>query len=323
MLHRLWFAVTRVRSGDRFCVLGILLLSLMLASCDFGGGGRDVSADSLTVNKATANDWQKVIHECISKVEQSDAVFYRRGHRVTGKELAREMRENLRIVLRHKSVPDPFGRNAGILLTVITTHEGYAMDGITGPPMPYEVDVNGQRMKLYDWLKQGLGLERLPGEEEGHKVLLPLYEPVVSEELLKQWEDYLDRCIQVTKEAQGCRFYVGGQWLSADQAAAVFASNRADALHGLKQPDFTHPEQKDLYTARSILVDLTSVRLKRPEEYPSRTEYVQEAHRLFREGWKTKVEHNGIQEELIDWLLREVGEPPPMPRLEKKGKGSG
>ncbi|MEI6568561.1 MAG: hypothetical protein WCR20_17910, partial [Verrucomicrobiota bacterium] len=121
-------------------------------------------------------------------MENSDAAFYRRGERVTGKELARQMREYLKVVLRVKSVPDPFGRNAGITLAMITTHEGIAMDGLTGPPQPCEVEVGGRRMKVYDWLKQEFGVNNVPGEEEGHEVFVTLYETELKPELLAQWE---------------------------------------------------------------------------------------------------------------------------------------
>lgn len=301
----------------------VLMCLALLVSCNIGDDLEE-SGSAAPVDKAPAEGWEKVIYQCIATVQQSDAVFYRRGKQVSGRELAREMRNNLRIVLRHKSIPEPFGRNAGVLLVVITTHEGYAMDGITGPPAAYEVAVGGRRMKVYDWLKAELGLKELPGEEEGHQILVPLYEPVLTDELLKQWEGYIDRCIEVAGQAEDCRFYLGGKWLSASEAAELLSSNRAAALKRLLEPEIKHPEEKEWYTSTSVLSALTFVwLLKRPEEYPDRAEYVRAVDRMHREVGKKWVDCNGVRKDMILWLEQKAGEPPPMPKLKKKGKGSG
>lgn len=321
MLKHLCLFTSTLKGRDWFCLLRVLLLLPVLASCDFHDGGVDTGDGNSMVKREGGGEWQKVINDCISAVERSEAVFYRRGQRVTGKQLASEMRRNLEIVLRQKSVPDPFGRNAGILLWVITTHEGYAMDGITGPPMPYEVEINGQRMKLYDWVKRELRLVKLPGEEGGHEILLSLYEPVVPEELLKRWNDYLERCIEVTRKAQECRFYLKGKYLSPTEAAGVFASNRQEAIEKLINPTITHPDDVELYTAKAVLSVLVRRPVPRAEEFSDRSQFSREVEVWTFEG--SSVECNGYKEDLIQWLIRKVGVPPPMPKLKQKKAGSG
>lgn len=319
------FKLTVVRAGGRdlLWMIGVVLFVSLLVSFGLDGSGTNVTGDTSSADVAKERDWQKVIQQCITKVEQSDAVFYRRGERVTGKDVARQMREYLKIVQKVKSIPDPFGRNAGILLAVITTHEGVYRDGLTGRPEPFEVEVGERRIMVYDWLKQELGLEMLPGEEEGHEVSVSLYDPVVPQDLLRQWEEYLDRCIEVTKRAEDCRFYLAGRHFSGVEAGCIFASNRVKALQRLKEPDIKHRDEKELYNQRSILLALTRLPLPRPESFSDRAEYVQELDRQISLSWKRKVVYNGIQEDLIDWLLRKAGEPPSMPKLKKKGKGSG
>jgi len=302
-------------------MIGAISIFLFVVSCDKPGlssNGKDVSPAE---KEAETGEWEKVIYECISKVETSDAVFYRRGKPVSGKAVAQEMRKSLGIILRVKSLPDPFGRNAGILLAAITTYEGYAMDGITGPPTPFEVAVNGKRMRLYDWLKRELGLGMLPGEEEGHEIFLPLYDAVVTPELLRQWEEYLDKCIAVTEQARDCRFYLRGKYYSSAEASRIFASNRADALEYLKNPDIKYPEDKDFYESRSVLRRLTRRPMPSKEDYADLSQYSREMRRwTFEESY---VEHNSTKEDVIDWLKRNAGEPPPMPKLVKRGKGGG
>lgn len=309
--------------SDLLRIVWGIFFSLLLVALACGNGITGfVSGASPTV-EARKVDWQKVFYQCISKVEQSDATFYRRGERLTGKQLARQMREYLNIVLKAKSVPDPFGRNVGILLSMITTNEGIARDGLTGTAVPFEVELGGKRMKVYDWLKQELGLERLPGEERGHEALVQLYDAVLHPDLLREWEEYLAKCIEVTKRAGDCKFYLAGKYFSAAEAASIFASNQVRALQRLKEPDIKHPDEKDLYNYRTVLLALTRLPLPQPESFPDRTEYVEELNRWIRTSWKNQVEHGGTQEELIDWLLHKAGEPPPMPKLKKKGKGSG
>lgn len=321
MLKRFCVVRSKLKGRGWFCLLRVLLLLPVLASCDFDDGGVDTGDGNSMVKREGGGEWQKVINDCISAVERSEAVFYRRGQRVTGKQLASEMRRNLEIILQHKSIPDPFGRNTGVLLCVITTHEGYAMDGITGPPTPYEVEVNGERMKLYDWLKRELGLGRLPGEEEGHEILLPLYEAVVPEELLKRWDDYLERCIEVTRGARECRFYLNGKYFSPTEAAGVFASNRQDTIQKLINPKITHPDDVELYTPEMVLRVLVTRPVPRAEEFSDPRQLSKEV-----EVWafeSSRVDCNGYKEDLIKWLIRKVGSPPPMPTLKQKNTGSG
>jgi len=196
--------------GLAWVALALVVLSVFMA-CSWGDESLGSTGSVGTPVKVQKRDWKKFTYECISRVEQSDAVFYRRGERVTGKELARQMREYLKVVLRVKSVPDPFGRNAGILLAIITTHEGIAMDGLTDSPQPCEVEVGGRRMKVYDWLKQQLGVDNLPGEEEGHEVLETLYDAEITPELLARWERYIEDCIQVVRGAKGITFSLRGE----------------------------------------------------------------------------------------------------------------
>ncbi|NGO38923.1 hypothetical protein G4L39_05870 [Limisphaera ngatamarikiensis] len=303
----------------RFCLFGRVLLMCVMVLSAVGCGSEGGIGSSSGAGGGGERVWEKVIYECIAKVEKTEAVFYRRGERVTGKEIARQMRDYLRFIQRKRTIPEPFGRNAGITLAVITTHEGIARDGLTGPPEPFEIEVNGHRMKVYDWLKQELGLGTLPGEEEGHEVLLPLYEAVVTPELLKRWEEYLDRCIEATARAEGATFHWGDFVFSAKEAAGLFASNKVEALRWLKAPNIKHPEERDRYRVDILLLQLTSLPLPRPESYRDQVEYTREVNRWFR-AWKKFVEENGRQEDMIDWLLRKAGEPPPMPTLRKKGK---
>src|SRR5512137_2231133 len=84
--------------GVRLVFVGMLVLS-GLAACLCGGepahgDSRQGASDQPQIH------WKQFIDECISKVENSDSAFYRRGERVTGKELARQMREYLKVVLR-------------------------------------------------------------------------------------------------------------------------------------------------------------------------------------------------------------------------------
>jgi len=310
-----------MKAKQVWLMIGAISIFLFVVSCDkpdLSSNGNDVSPAE---KEAETGEWKKVIYECISKVETSDAVFYVRGRRATGKEIAHQMRKNLMIVLKVKSLPDPFGRNAGILLAVITRYEGYTMDGITGPPDPFEVEVDGRRMTVYEWLKQELKLGVLPGEEEGHQILLPLYDAVVTPELLKRWEEYLGKCIAVTEQATNCRFRLNGKYFTAIRAAQIFKSNMARALEWLKYPqDITHPDEKDFYRAFGVLIKLTLRPPPKREEFSDPKEYSRESH-LWATSGEDLVECNGVKVDLIDWLIRNAGEPPPMPELRKRKKG--
>jgi len=138
---------------------------------------------------------------------------------------------------------------------------------------------------------------------------------------LRQWEEYLDKCIAVTEQARDCRFYLRGRYYSSAEASRIFASNRIRALEGLKNPNIKHPDQKDLYNSWSVLFDLTYTPPPGPEEYADRSHHSREMS-----GWafeKSYVVHNSTKEDVIDWLKRNAGEPPPMPKLVKRGKGGG
>ena len=292
--------------------LGLLLLwGFAASSC----GSEPVGSISsvATPVKAQNRDWKNFIDECISRVEKSDAVFYRRGERVSGKEVAQQMREYLKVVLRVKSVPDPFGRNTGILLAMISTHEGIARDGITGRPEPIEVEIDGKRMKLFDWLKREFGIESLPGEEEGHEVLETLYEAVVTPELLGQWERYIDKCIEVVRGAKDVTFSLKEQVWSPADVAAMMEGNRADAIRELKSPSIKDRDDKRRFDAGWILVSLTRVPQPKRESFSDQAQY----NRALT-GLSLVKEGNGSQKSFSLWLESKAGEPPPMPKLKKK-----
>jgi hypothetical protein len=280
-------------------------------------GGSTAAADA-----ARERDWRKVINQCISKVENSDAVFYRRRERTTGKQLARQMREYLNVVLRVKSVPDPFGRNAGIVLAMITTHEGIAFDGITGPPEPCEVEVGGKRMKVYDWLKKELGLEQLPGEEPGHEVLETLYEVEIAPELLARWDRYIDKCIEVVRRAKDVTFLLKEQVWSPADVAAMMESNRTDAIRELKRPELKERGDKERYNVGWVLVSLTSVAQPKRECFSDEAHY-SEAVRLWATRLDSVIESDGTIKPLTMWVESKAEEPPRMPKLKKKGKKNG
>jgi len=131
----------------------------------------------------------------------------------------------------------------------------------------------------------------------------------------------LDKCIAVTEQARDCRFYLRGKYYSSAEASRIFASNRADALEYLKNPDIKYPEDKDFYESRSVLRRLTRRPMPSKEDYADLSQYSREMRRwTFEESY---VEHNSTKEDVIDWLKRNAGEPPPMPKLEKRGKGGG
>jgi len=316
-----YFISTTMKAKQVWLMIGAMSIFLLVVSCDVPDRSSNGNGVPIAENQHGTRDWEKVIYECISKVESSAGAFYVRGRQVTGQDVARQLRKNLNVILRVKSLPDPFGQNAGILLAVMTTYEGYPMDGITGRPEPFELEVQGRRMTVYAWLKQELKLGVLPGEEEGHQILLPLYDALATPELLRQWEEYLDKCIAVTEQARDCRFYLRGKYYSSGEASKIFASNRVRAIEELTIPDIKHPDLKDLYNSRSVLFDLTYRPPPGPEEHADRSQYSRELRRWTSE--KSYVEYNSTKEDVIDWLGRNVGEPPPMPKLKKKSKESG
>jgi len=297
--------------------VGWVMLGLFLLwACAASSCGNEPLGDNSSVAtsvKVQNRDWKKFMDECISRVEKSEAVFYRRGERVSGKEVAQQMREYLKVVLRVKSVPDPFGRNTGILLAMITTHEGIARDGITGRPEPIEVEIEGKRMKLYAWLKRESGIESLPGEEEGHEVLETLYEAVVTPELLEQWERYIDKCIEVVRGAKDVTFLLKEQVWSPADVAAMMEGNRADAIRELKSPDIKDRDNKRRYDAGWILVSLTTVPQPKRESFSDQAQY----NRALT-GLSLVKERNGSQKLFPRWLEFKAGDPPRMPKLKRK-----
>lgn len=296
--------------------LGFLLLLGVVGSSwggeNVGGGGSNGAPG--TVQK---RDWEKFTYEWISKVEKSEAVFYRRGERVSGKEVAQEMRQYLDHILRSKTVPDPFGRNAGIVLAMITTHEGIYRDGLTGSPEPFAIEVGGKRVKVYDWLKQELGADNLPGEEEGHDALKTLYVTELKPELLVQWERYIDKCIAVVKEAKGSTFSLAGKVWSPNEVAAMMEGNRSNAMRELKSPEIKDRDGKERYNAGKVVVALTSVPVPRRESFADQAEYGKAV-----DVWATKLSSvkdvGGGQELLASWVEHQAGGPPPMPKLKKR-----
>jgi len=298
-------------------ILVVLQVSCERRSSEEAKGVASTDGDVAAATEVRPLNWKKVIYECIEKIEKSDAVFYVCRRRATGREVAEHMRNNMKVILREKSIPEPFGRNAGIFLAMITRYEGYAMDGVTGPPDPFELEVKGQRLTVYEWLKQELGLKTLPGEEEGHQILLPLYEAVVTPEVLRQWEEYLDKCIDVTKRAENCAFCLSGKYYTVVEAARIFSSNREDALKYLKYPDIKHRDDRELYTASTVLVRLILRPQPTREEFSDPKEFSRELT-LWATGSPSYVECNSVKVDVIDWLIRNAGKPPQMPKLKKR-----
>jgi hypothetical protein len=300
----------------------LLIVVALQMSCErrFAEQSMGIASAGGAVAAATEGrpgNWKKVIYECISKVEKSDAVFYVRGRPATGREVAEHMRKNMKVILRMKSIPEPFGWNAGILLAAITRYEGYAMDGVTGPADPFEVEVQGRRVTVYEWLKEELGLGVLPGEEEGHEILPPLYEAVVTGELLEQWEEYLDKCIKVTEAAGNCRFWLRGKWFTSAEAAQILRSNRERALRYLKYPDITSRDDRDLYDSTAVLIRLTNRAPPKREEFKDQQEFLREVE-LWVHSRDNYVECKGVNVDFLRWLIRNAGEPPPMPKLRRR-----
>lgn len=313
---------TRFRIGVRgfhrlaSASLGLLLL-LGFPARSLGGANSGGAASNIPPIELKKQNWKQFIDKCVTKVENSDAAFYRRGERVTGKELARQMREYLKVVLRVKSVPDPFGRNAGITLAMITTHEGIAMDGLTGPPQPCEVEVGGRRMKVYDWLKQEFGVNNVPGEEEGHEVFVTLYETELKPELLAQWERYIDDCIKVVREANGVTFSVRGTiWVPTD-VALMMENNRSKAIRELTSPEIEDRTDKERYRPGWVLVELTSDPLPKRESFPDQAQFLK-AMEMSATRSNEVIGNDGRRSLLTMWVKSKAGEPPPMPKLKKR-----
>jgi hypothetical protein len=302
-------------SKSRLLFLGLILLCGFVV-CNCGADGTGSSNGVRGSVKEQGRDWKKFIEECISKVEKSDAVFYRRGERVTGKEVAQQMRQYLRHLVRNKIIPDPFGWNAGVVLAVITTHEGIARDGLTGPPEPMEIEVGGRRMKLYDWLKREFGIEMLPGDEPGHEVEPYLYETDITPELLAQWERYIDKCIETVREAKDVTFMLGERVFPPAELAAIMEGNRSNALRRLRIPEITE-SMKDDYDDIWILLPLFHVPLPKPESFADKKEYEKEMFFLGTHPLEVKKQ-NGKRDYVVSWLKERCGKPPPVPTLKKK-----
>jgi hypothetical protein len=298
--------------------VGLVLLS-GFATCSRGGEYVGTNSSIATPVKPQKLDWEKFINECISKVEKSEAVFYRRGERVSGKEVAQQMREYLRHILRNKTVPDPFGRNVGIVLAMITTHEGIYRDGLTGSPEPIVIEVGGKRVKVYDWLKQELGVNSMPGEEEGHEALETLYETELTPDLLAQWERYIDNCIKVVREASGVTFSLKEKVSSPAEVAVVMENNRTNAIRLLTSPEIKDRNDKKRYRPGWVLVRLTSVPQPMRESFPDQAKF-NKAIEVWATGDNEVVGSDGRRNLLTMWLESKAGEPPPMPKLKGKSE---
>jgi hypothetical protein len=286
--------------------------------CSWGGENAESNGSVATPVKAQNRDWKKFTDECISRVEKSETVFYRRGERESGKEVAQQMREYLRHILRTKIIPDPFGRNAGVVLAAITTHEGIYMDGLTGKPEPILIEIGRERIKLYDWLKQEFGVATLPGEDPGHDVFVATqYETDITSDLLAQWGRYIDKCIEVVRGAKDVTFSLKEQIWSADAVATMMEANRSNAIRHLTAPDIKDNYDVKRYRAGEVLLELTSVPLPKRESFTDQAQYNKAV-----ELWATRdnlvKEPNGGQKFLDDWVEGKAGEPPPMPKLKKR-----
>ena len=293
------------------CVLGLLLLWGCAANEPVG------SNTSVATSVRPQNpDWERLVDDCISRVNESDAVFYRRGDQLNGSQVAREMRQYLRHILRAKNIPDPFGRNAGVTLAAITTHEGIYMDGLTGTPEPILIEVGGRRVKLYDWLKREFGVATLPGEEPGHEVFeTTRYETDITLELLAQWEQYIDKCIQAVREAKAVTFSIKEEVWAAAEVATMLENNRANTIRMLKSPELRDHEEKR-YSTAWVFVELTRVPAPTRAFFTDQAQY-NKAVELWIMGLNLVRERGGTQT-LTGWIESKVGEPPLMPKLRKK-----
>ena len=295
---------------------GSVLLGLLLlwgcAANDPVGSNTSVAPSAKMQNQ----EWKRFIDDCISKVDESDAVFYRRGEQVSGRQVAQQMRQYLRHILRTKIIPDPFGRNAGVVLAAITTHEGIYMDGLTGKPEPILIEVGGKRVKVYDWLKRELGVATLPGEEPGHDVFVATqYETDITPDLLAQWEQYIDKSIQAVRAAKDVSFLIKEQVWSADAVAAMMQANRSNAIRLLKYPELRGDEEKR-YSAAWVFVELTRVPAPTRASFTDQAQY-NKAVELSIMGLNLVRERGGTQT-LTSWIESKTGEPPRMPKLKRK-----
>jgi hypothetical protein len=298
--------------GGPFCLALILLWGC--AADDPAGSNPSVATSVKTQDR----DWKRFIDDCISKVDKSKAVFYRRGEQVNGSQVAQQMRQYLRHILRTKVIPDPYGRNAGVTLAIITTYEGIYFGGLTGEPEPILIEVGGRRMKVYDWLKMEFGVVTLPGEEPGHEVHVATQcETDITPELLAQWEQYIDKCIQAVREAKDVTFLIKEQIWSADEVAVMLEANRSNAIRFLKYPKLKDNYDKKSYRAGSVTIELTQVPLPERDSFANEAQY-SKALELWATSDNIVKEPDGSLAFLSTWMRSKAGEPPRMPKL--KGK---
>ena len=295
---------------------GSVFLALLLlwgcAANEPAGSNTSVATSVKTQNP----DWKRFMDDCISRVDESDAVFYRRGEQLNGRQVARQMRQYLRHILHTKIIPDPFGRNAGVVLAAITTHEGIYMDGLTGAAEPILIEVGGNRVKVYDWLKREFGVATLPGDEPGHDVFVATqYETDITPDLLAQWEQYIGKCIQAVREAKDVTFSIKEQVWSAADVAAMVEANRTNAIRLLKYPELRGDEKKR-YSAAWVFVELTRAPAPTRESFADQAQY-NKAVELSITGLNLVRERGGNQT-LTSWMKSKAGEPPRMPKLKMK-----
>ncbi len=297
-----------------------VLIVLAVAFCHALAGcsrehSRGSGGNGLEGGHMQQHDWEKFVYQCISTVEKSDAVFYRRGQPVSGRELAKQMRRYLDAIVRDQTVHDPFGQNVATVLVLITTHEGIWRDGLTDKPEACEVQVGDRRIPVYLWLKQELGVPVLPGEG-GYVRAQGYYEAEITPEIVAKWNQYITECIRAVRQAEGYRFDMKGKVCSPDEAAAILEANRAAALDRLHPPlDLTPKEQEllGLYSPDAVIHEL----ITRPMPTNNPAEWTEWGRHF---TWV--IDPTGERRLLALWLEDKVGEPPPMPKLKKKGKGS-
>jgi hypothetical protein len=136
--------------------------------------------------------------------------------------------------------------------------------------------------------------------------------------LLAQWERYIDKHIEVVREAKGVTFVIKEQVWSPADVVALIESNRPNAIRELKFPEIRDRDQKKRYDAIWINVKLFSLPVPRRESFPDQAQF-SKATELWALGRNWVIETNGYRFPSVgEWVKLKAGEPPPMPKLKKK-----
>lgn len=256
--------------------------------------------------ESQAQDWKKVINDCIAKVKNSDATFYQREKKATGTDVAKQMKKDLQQILKNELVPQPFSRNAGITLGMICMFEGIYREGLTDSPAPYLIEVGGNRVKVYDWLKTELQIKMLPGEEEGHDIVGKQYIAEIKPDLLVQWSKYFDRCIQVVRESKDVVFIINGKERPATNFALIMEQNKTNALNSIINNELDYSDNPE----SRIMIELTYVPISSIDQSASN-------FNLGRASIQQVLETNNTKKHLIAWIESKAGNQPPIPKWKK------